>query len=477
MSTIAEFYSRNLATESIKGMTQKAKQGGTSTRAPIGYLNVGVRDKVGREVRTVIVDPERGHLVAWAFKAYASGNWTLSQLRRELTEQGLTTVPTPARPAKPISESGIHRVLTNPYYKGTVTFRGSTYRGNHEALIPPEVFYQVQAVLAAHTSRGDRTQVHDHYLKGLVYCGMCGSRMILTHAKSHTGSIYPYFICGGRHAKTTDCRMQATSVTKVEELIAEHYHTVELDARQQAATRQMVNAEYDALMAEAGKDLQALTARKQAIQAEQDRLLDAHLAGKVPLGVLGRKQDALQVELDTVTTDIAACKVDYAVQRTAVDDALALAIDPAAICHRAGPTVKRLLNDAFLRRVNLHQRPRDPHGTQERVAVEFELATPYDELLSAATIHRAEQWATTHTLTPQDALPTPGSPAAGLNIVHKGCSVAALPPTLPRSHGRVRRPAAFSPFRTHSVRVLAYGVSEPRPQAQGGAFEHVGYGV
>ena len=34
MSSIAEFYSRNLATEVIKGSMQKAKNGGTPGRAP-----------------------------------------------------------------------------------------------------------------------------------------------------------------------------------------------------------------------------------------------------------------------------------------------------------------------------------------------------------------------------------------------------------------------------------------------------------
>ncbi|MDR2379711.1 MAG: recombinase family protein, partial [Bifidobacteriaceae bacterium] len=91
MASIAEFYSRNLATESIKGMTQKAKTGGTPTKAPLGYVNVGVRDDVGREVRTVQIDPARGPLVAWAFKAFASGNWTVAQMHRELTKRGLTT--------------------------------------------------------------------------------------------------------------------------------------------------------------------------------------------------------------------------------------------------------------------------------------------------------------------------------------------------------------------------------------------------
>ena len=75
MAGIAEFYSRNLATEALKGMIQKAKAGGTPGRAPIGYLNTRRRID-GREVRVVMVDPERARLVQWAFEAYSSGEWT-----------------------------------------------------------------------------------------------------------------------------------------------------------------------------------------------------------------------------------------------------------------------------------------------------------------------------------------------------------------------------------------------------------------
>jgi DNA invertase Pin-like site-specific DNA recombinase len=63
MSSIAEFYSRNLANEVIKGLKQKAKTGGTPGRVPPGYLNV-IRREAGRELRTVEVDPERAPLCA-----------------------------------------------------------------------------------------------------------------------------------------------------------------------------------------------------------------------------------------------------------------------------------------------------------------------------------------------------------------------------------------------------------------------------
>jgi site-specific DNA recombinase len=61
MASISEFYSRNLASEVIKGTTQKAKNGGTPTRAPTGYLNVR-RIENGREIRTIEVDPCQGRL-------------------------------------------------------------------------------------------------------------------------------------------------------------------------------------------------------------------------------------------------------------------------------------------------------------------------------------------------------------------------------------------------------------------------------
>jgi DNA invertase Pin-like site-specific DNA recombinase len=51
ISSIAEFYSRNLANEVIKGTQQKVSAGGTPHVAPIGYRNS--RELVaGREVRT-----------------------------------------------------------------------------------------------------------------------------------------------------------------------------------------------------------------------------------------------------------------------------------------------------------------------------------------------------------------------------------------------------------------------------------------
>ena len=51
-------------------------------------------------------------------------------------------------------------MLKNPYYKGSVRYQGVTYAGVHEAIVPNEVWDQIQAVLGTHRSAADATQVH-----------------------------------------------------------------------------------------------------------------------------------------------------------------------------------------------------------------------------------------------------------------------------------------------------------------------------
>ena len=170
MSSIAEFYSRNLANEVNKGLIQKAKSGGTPFRAPIGYMPVRIWEN-GREIRTVGVDEERAPLVRQAFEMYATGEWTTRTLLKEMTEKGLLSRPTPKRPSQPITVSAFHNVLRNPYYAGIIEYRGVRSQGKHPVFVDPAVFDEVQRVLEAQNFAGEKRRTHHHYLKGSIWCG------------------------------------------------------------------------------------------------------------------------------------------------------------------------------------------------------------------------------------------------------------------------------------------------------------------
>ncbi|MGO1316023.1 MAG: recombinase family protein [Cellulomonadaceae bacterium] len=398
MSTIAEFYSRNLATEVVKGMTQKAMTGGTPTKAPVGYLNTLQRDELGREVRGIAIDPDRAHLVTWAFQAYASGNYSLSALHKELTGKGLTTLPTPKRPSRPVALSTVHRMLCNPYYKGDVVYKGVRYDGDHPRLVEPEVWLTVQGVLRAHNQSGDRTQTHDHYLKGTVFCGQCESRLMINHARSNSGTIYPYFVCTGRHQKTTDCTQRALHTTDVEALIEDYYQGIRIPSETVAVLRETLNVELDRLTASASHEAADLTARRVKNLADQERILDAHLADAISLDQLKTRQGKLRAELDTIDARLAEHHNDYAEARTHIGDCLDLAADIARIYAGCDDQTRRLCNQAFFVKIYI-----DEDRTIRPV-----LAEPFNIILDPDKARDAHAWsAARNAATQESEVPTP----------------------------------------------------------------------
>ena len=173
---------------------------------------------------------ERAQFVKDAFGLYATGAWTVAALADWLAERGFTTVPTPKVPSKPMSEKYLHRVLTNPYYRGIVTYKGVQYDGRHERLVSDETWLKVQGILDSHYN-GDRVRKHNHYLKNSLWCGQCGERMLVTNSRSASGDVYPYFYCAGRHSKRTNCSQSSVLIYEIERKVEDLYLRVQLDRK------------------------------------------------------------------------------------------------------------------------------------------------------------------------------------------------------------------------------------------------------
>ena len=369
MSSIAEFYSRNLATEVTKGLTQKLAQGGTPMRAPVGYLNVRRTDDQGREVRTVQVDPERAPLIRWAFETYAQGETSVSGLLRDLTARGLTTVPSPKRPSKPLGKNTLYKLLTNPYYAGVIRYKGALHPGAHEPLIEPALFDQVQSLLTARNARATRHVQHAHHLKGLLHCGTCGSRMLLDFATNPRGTTYAYFVCSGRAAKRTNCTRRAVPVQVAERLVEDSYASItisEADYRHLAAE---VDAAFDKRGAGRDQEFADLTANRARLEAESDKLLAAHFADAIDLPTLKRHQDRIRAGLADVEQRLAQHDEQHTGGRAFLHDSLRLLTDAHRAYAHSDDGSRRLANQAFYTRLEITEdeqlRPRlaEPFAT------------------------------------------------------------------------------------------------------------------
>ena len=290
LASVNEYYSRNLSDEIKRKTMQKAKNGGTPFLAPIGYLNKQDLSG-GRDDRWVELDPERAPLIAWAFEAYATGEWSLHSLQAELTARGLMTRPTAKRPAKELHESLLQRILVRPYYMGIVSFKGVQYQGTHTPLVTPETFFRVQEVLAAHNTAGERSWRHQHYLKGSIFCDDCDSRLTLDFA-SGNGGHYCYFVCLGRKRKVV-CSQKAMQTDAVEEALLRHWRTVRIPKSRKTEIRRLLAEDLDAARAEAESDRRLQERRTQKLRDERQKLLDGYYAGAIPLDMLKTEQDRI----------------------------------------------------------------------------------------------------------------------------------------------------------------------------------------
>jgi site-specific DNA recombinase len=232
-----EYQSRVSGQDIAYKMEAKAARGGTPGKAPLGYLNV--RETVdGHEVRTVAPDPKRAPLVRMLFEHYATGQHSFPQLRELAANAGLRTRPTRKYPAgTAVSIHKIGQMLRDRYYLGTITFNGTEYPGRHQPLITTELFDKVQTVLYEQHGAGNRDRKWDHYLKGLVWCGRCGRRLIIERAKSRTGRLYFYFLCMGRNERS-GCDLPRFATTTVEQTVAAHYATIAFSPTEAAEAKQ-----------------------------------------------------------------------------------------------------------------------------------------------------------------------------------------------------------------------------------------------
>ena len=172
--------------------------------ASLGYLNItpeGIisgkqytpqkqaaidRKKNSVGIKRVEKDPVVGPLIKRLFELYATGQYTMNQLRHLSQGWGLFG----GRSRKKLSKQTIQRILTNPFYYGAILFKGIVYEPEslpimtrHDPIISRELFKSVQKIMVERTRGHKSEQLYPYsvYLK----CGFCSKAISGTTAKGH----------------------------------------------------------------------------------------------------------------------------------------------------------------------------------------------------------------------------------------------------------------------------------------------------
>ncbi|KUK51712.1 MAG: Recombinase [candidate division TA06 bacterium 32_111] len=179
----SKYYVDNLSENIKRGHRQKLKNGLWPQMAPLGYLN-------NKETKQIYVDKEKSPLIKKAFETYATGKYTLKELRKIINELGLR-----GRRGKMLSISNYQYILKNPFYHGLIRYNGEYFEGKHEPIIAKKLFDEAQEVMKQKSKPQKADKMKFFLYRGLFKCGECGFTITADKKIKPSGKSYTYYYC------------------------------------------------------------------------------------------------------------------------------------------------------------------------------------------------------------------------------------------------------------------------------------------
>lgn len=215
---VAEYYSKNLAREAMKGLNENARH----CRHNGGLPPLGL--DVDKQTRQYIPSRNENEVatVKLIFELYDQG-LGYDRIIEELNLKGYKT-----KTGRSFSKNGLYEILRNEKYIGTYIYNRSVSkkdgkRNHHKskpeeeiirvenafpAIIDKELFWRVQAKMDKRKHAKARNKAKTNYLvSGLIVCGECGAAMVGNSKTYRTkeGMVRHHFYECNRRDRKRDC--------------------------------------------------------------------------------------------------------------------------------------------------------------------------------------------------------------------------------------------------------------------------------
>ncbi len=376
MSGVNAFRSRNDGKKVRLGQARKHLEGGTLGPARLGYLNV--RETIeDRQIASVAIDPERAPLIRMAFDLAATGQHTIRSITEILGEAGLRTRPTPARPAKPLTTSAVHRLLRSDYYLGIVTHGDTKRRGRHDEIVDQATFDRVQAVLTSHRACGSRGRKHHHYLSGQIVCGRCGKRHGYGRHRSKLGAHYEYYSCLSRVTPSGPCGAGYVRLELIENWLETIHADDWLTVEEREYVREAVRSTIEKRAQVARTESERHARRLRELTTQQQKLVQLFYRDAVSEDVLRAEQARITAEQAQVEQWAQSAQHQVDDVMAALDEALLLVDAHQRAYDLASASQRRLLNLAIFEHFTIHEEA-------DEVIIEPRLEAFYEQLMDCA---------------------------------------------------------------------------------------------
>jgi len=191
LAGFAQFDNDIRAMRTVQGMRRKIQDGIFPWGPPLGYKS----SVTSGEKKTQPDEPAQpifGFLQR-AWKEFASGAYTKTEMRRVLTTRGVRTVK-----GHPLSLQSLDNLFRNPYYAGVLVdpWSGEEHEGKHVPMVSRDEFAQVQQnSVRRNYSVPHQRERSEFPLRGLVRCPDCKRYMTAGVSRGRSRR-YSYYRCG-----------------------------------------------------------------------------------------------------------------------------------------------------------------------------------------------------------------------------------------------------------------------------------------
>lgn len=210
LESFAEYYSLNLAKETMKGLRENALK----CRFNGGYVPLGY--KVDPITKQYLINDTEAPYVQLIFKMYSDGI-SYPKIISRLKELGIKS-----RNGSDFTHASMHDILRNEKYIGVYIFNRRQSRsidgkrnnnsrksddeiiripGGVPRIISDDLFLEVQSKMNV-KMRATRKSKEVYMLSGLTYCGICKKPYCGSRKHNGSGSIYTTYRCNGRCGNT-----------------------------------------------------------------------------------------------------------------------------------------------------------------------------------------------------------------------------------------------------------------------------------
>lgn len=325
-------FEREIIGERIRDKLAASRQRGKWTGGtPILGYDV---DRSGPSPK-LAVNPAEAARVVVIFELYAELGGLLSVVR-ELARRGWRnkqwmTRDGRARGGGEIDKTRLRELLTNRLYIGKLRHRDAWYDGEHEAIVPVDLFERVQRQLAENGRGGpaQRTR-YTALLSGLLRCRACDSAM--THTFSGSGATRRRYYCCTRRMKrgADSCPTRSIPADEIERVVVDEIRAIGRDAEVVRAVVAEARAQQKAHIERLKRERRTL--RRDPGSVERVTALEQQIAALDGDAITQREVAAALTEFDAVWAALQpreqARVIQLLVQRVTYD-ALGGAIDIA----------------------------------------------------------------------------------------------------------------------------------------------------